>query len=97
MPSIKPWKSGAPLKNPIANSSGQSCWEQCYKRVKEYDEDMCKVLKDEIDKLLIFAGLFSAAVTAFVVESYQWLDGPSDPTPVLLAQLIAIQLNGTSA
>ena len=41
------------------------------------------------------AGLFSAAVTAFVVESYQWLDDSSDETANLLSQLISIQFNGT--
>ncbi|TFK58047.1 hypothetical protein BDN72DRAFT_733261, partial [Pluteus cervinus] len=70
-------------------------WQECYKRVKEYDEDMCESWKDEIDKLLIFAGLFSATVTAFVVESYQWLDTSSDPTSDLLAQLISLQFNNT--
>ncbi|TFK63818.1 hypothetical protein BDN72DRAFT_775447 [Pluteus cervinus] len=81
----------------MPKTTGQSCWEQCYKRVKEYDEDMCKAWKDEIDKLLVFAGLFSAAVTAFVVESYQWLDGSGDQTTNLLSQLISIQLNGTGS
>ncbi|TFK64414.1 hypothetical protein BDN72DRAFT_265676 [Pluteus cervinus] len=89
------WKMGTPLKNPLPKATGESSWEQCYKRVKEYDEDMCKSWKDEIDKLLIFAGLFSAAVTAFVVESYQWLDASSDDTSNLLAQLISIQSNTT--
>ncbi|TFK61998.1 hypothetical protein BDN72DRAFT_964833 [Pluteus cervinus] len=89
------WKMGTPLKNPLPKSTSQSCWEQCYVRVKEHDEDMCKLWKDEIDKLLIFAGLFSAAVTAFVVESYQWLEASSDDTAILLAQLLLIQSNGT--
>ncbi|TFK63053.1 hypothetical protein BDN72DRAFT_803606, partial [Pluteus cervinus] len=56
---------------------------------------MCKAWKDEIENLLIFAGLFSAAVTAFVVESYQWLDVSPDPTAQLLAQLISLQFNTT--
>ncbi|TFK66746.1 hypothetical protein BDN72DRAFT_771583, partial [Pluteus cervinus] len=84
-----------PPRTAIPNTSGKSGWQQCYQRVKEYDDDMCKVWKDEIDKLLIFAGLFSAAVTAFIVESYQWLDTTGDPTSQLLAQFISIQLNTT--
>ncbi|TFK63819.1 hypothetical protein BDN72DRAFT_802919, partial [Pluteus cervinus] len=91
----EPWKIRTPLNNPLPKTTGQSCWEKCYRYVKEYDEDMCKAWKDEIDKLLIFAGLFSAAVTAFVVESYQWLDDSGDETVNLLSQLISIQLNGT--
>uniref|UniRef100_A0A0W0G5R9 DUF6535 domain-containing protein n=1 Tax=Moniliophthora roreri TaxID=221103 RepID=A0A0W0G5R9_MONRR len=41
------------------------------------------------------AGLFSAVVTAFAIESYQWLD--EDPAVTLLTQLISIQANGTQA
>ncbi|TFK67692.1 hypothetical protein BDN72DRAFT_822095 [Pluteus cervinus] len=56
---------------------------------------MCRVWKEEIDKLLIFAGLFSAAVTAFAVESYQWLESPGDINTELLMQLILLQSNST--
>ncbi|TFK60535.1 hypothetical protein BDN72DRAFT_523948 [Pluteus cervinus] len=90
------WKLNAPLKVPLPSETGPSCWEECYKRVAEYDENMCKAWREEIDKLLLFAGLFSAAVTAFVVESYQWLDRSSDPTAELLAQLISLQFNTTT-
>ncbi|KAL0062918.1 hypothetical protein AAF712_010239 [Marasmius tenuissimus] len=42
------------------------------------------------------AGLFSAVVTAFTIESYQWLqEAPEDTTVVLLKQ-ISQQLNGSS-
>ncbi|KAF9467567.1 hypothetical protein BDZ94DRAFT_966564 [Collybia nuda] len=43
------------------------------------DDGMCKGWRDQIDTLIIFAGLFSATVTAFTVESYQWLnETPAD-------------------
>uniref|UniRef100_A0A0W0F4C5 DUF6535 domain-containing protein n=1 Tax=Moniliophthora roreri TaxID=221103 RepID=A0A0W0F4C5_MONRR len=43
--------------------------------------------------VLVFAGLFSAVVTAFLIESYQWLsEDPADTTVALLIQLSA-QLN----
>ncbi|ESK83073.1 hypothetical protein Moror_16929, partial [Moniliophthora roreri MCA 2997] len=52
--------------------------------------------RDDIDTLLVFAGLFSAVVTAFAIESYQWLDvDPADTTVVLLTQMIALQFNGS--
>ncbi|KAF5378741.1 hypothetical protein D9615_007003 [Tricholomella constricta] len=49
---------------------------------------MCDAWREEVDKLLIFAGLFSAAVTAFTIESYQWLtEDPNDLTLHALAQI----------
>uniref|UniRef100_A0A0W0G483 DUF6535 domain-containing protein n=1 Tax=Moniliophthora roreri TaxID=221103 RepID=A0A0W0G483_MONRR len=60
-----------------------------------FDDDMVKNWKEDIDTLLVFAGLFSAVVTAFTIESYQWLvEDPADITVVLLTQ-ISMQLNAS--
>ncbi|EEB99793.1 hypothetical protein MPER_00435, partial [Moniliophthora perniciosa FA553] len=59
---------------------------------------MVKGWRDDIDTLLVFAGLFSAVVTAFAIESYQWLDeDPADTTVALLTQLILVQMHRPSA
>ncbi|EEB99909.1 hypothetical protein MPER_00285, partial [Moniliophthora perniciosa FA553] len=43
------------------------------------------------------AGLFSAVVTAFLIESYQWLsEDPANTTVALLIQISA-QLNGSQS
>ncbi|KAI3605704.1 hypothetical protein WG66_012034 [Moniliophthora roreri] len=56
-------------------------WEKVLKEVARYDEDM--------------AGLFPAAVTAFTIESYQWLkEDPADTTVALLTKLTLAQVNG---
>ncbi|KAJ7600227.1 hypothetical protein C8J56DRAFT_999642 [Mycena floridula] len=56
--------------------------------VNKYDDTMVKDWHNDIDTVLIFAGLFSAVVTAFVIESYQWLsEDPSEKTVRLLSQL----------
>ncbi|KAJ8085463.1 hypothetical protein PM082_004279 [Marasmius tenuissimus] len=69
-------------------------WEAVMKRVDAIDAGMEQGWKEDIDTLLVFAGLFSAVVTAFTVESYQWLsEDPSDQTVLLLTQISA-QLNG---
>uniref|UniRef100_A0A0W0FHX2 DUF6535 domain-containing protein n=1 Tax=Moniliophthora roreri TaxID=221103 RepID=A0A0W0FHX2_MONRR len=71
-------------------------WERMLKEVSRHDEDMVKGWRDDIDTLLVFAGLFSAVVTAFAIESYQWLDkDPADTTVALLTQLISVQINGS--
>uniref|UniRef100_A0A0W0GAW0 DUF6535 domain-containing protein n=1 Tax=Moniliophthora roreri TaxID=221103 RepID=A0A0W0GAW0_MONRR len=73
-------------------------WERMLKEVSRHDEDMVKGWRDDIDTLLVFAGLFSAVVTAFVIESYQWLDeDPADTTVTLLMQLVSVQVNGSQS
>ncbi|KAK7043849.1 hypothetical protein VNI00_008014 [Paramarasmius palmivorus] len=70
--------------------------EAILKAVGRYDEDMVKNWRDDIDTLLVFAGLFSAVVTAFTIESYQWLEeDPADTTVALLMQ-ISMQLNASN-
>ncbi|EEB96472.1 hypothetical protein MPER_04389, partial [Moniliophthora perniciosa FA553] len=67
--------------------------EQLHSQSKKYDEGMVKNWKEDIDTLLVFAGLFSAVVTAFLIEAYQWLsEDPADTTVMLLTQ-ISMQLN----
>ncbi|KAL0061208.1 hypothetical protein AAF712_011967 [Marasmius tenuissimus] len=65
------------------------CWKECLKKVDESDADRCKGWREDIDTLLVFAGLFSAVVTAFTVESYQWLDtDPEDATAEVLIHIM---------
>ncbi|KAI8986683.1 hypothetical protein BD414DRAFT_40168 [Trametes punicea] len=57
---------------------------------------MIQAWKEEIDTLLVFAGLFSAVLTAFNIESYKLLEQqPEDATAAILAQVSA-QLNSLS-
>ncbi|KAI0336714.1 hypothetical protein GY45DRAFT_1315330 [Cubamyces sp. BRFM 1775] len=72
-------------------------WAACAKALREYDEDMIQAWKEEIDTLLVFAGLFSAILTAFNIESYTLLQQqPEDATVAILSQISA-QLNSFSA
>ncbi|TFK44138.1 hypothetical protein BDQ12DRAFT_620017 [Crucibulum laeve] len=88
-PDFVPWRNGDPFQYPIPKDGDP--WETCHKAVKKYDDAMCTAWKDEVQNLLIFAGLFSAVVTAFVVESYKVLADPIDDSTRLLAQ-IAVEL-----
>ncbi|TFK68280.1 hypothetical protein BDN72DRAFT_858511 [Pluteus cervinus] len=89
------WRVGTNFTFPVPKPA-KNPWEACRKLVEDYDDDMCRAWKDEIDKLLIFAGLFSATVTAFAAESYTWLDNPADTNTDLLAQLVRLQLNNSN-
>ncbi|KAI0080991.1 hypothetical protein K474DRAFT_1559085, partial [Panus rudis PR-1116 ss-1] len=63
--------------------------------MKESEAMKIKDVKEDIDTLLTFAGLFSAAVTALIIESYKLLQpDPEDAAVVLLAS-IARQLNSS--
>ncbi|KZV90725.1 hypothetical protein EXIGLDRAFT_616544, partial [Exidia glandulosa HHB12029] len=48
-------------------------WKVYRDEAIQHDDGLLKGWNNTIDILLTFAGLFSAAVTAFVVESYQFL------------------------
>ncbi|KIM35358.1 hypothetical protein M413DRAFT_56484, partial [Hebeloma cylindrosporum] len=50
--------------------------------------------KDEVQNLLIFAGLFSAVITSFVVESSK--DLQPDPNTLLLSQIVTLIGNNTN-
>ncbi|TBU41418.1 hypothetical protein BD309DRAFT_1082092 [Dichomitus squalens] len=73
-----------------------SALEKTAEVVKQYSDEMVKRWKEEIDTLLVYAGLFSAILTAFNVQSYILLQ-PSSPDPTLtVLQQISLQLNSFS-
>ncbi|KAF9261601.1 hypothetical protein L218DRAFT_930842, partial [Marasmius fiardii PR-910] len=70
------WKEGDPYR--FAPRRRGDPWEECLKRVDNYDDEMCRGWKEDTDTLLVFAGLFSVTVSAFTIESYRWLrDDPA--------------------
>ncbi|OSX66531.1 hypothetical protein POSPLADRAFT_1131632 [Postia placenta MAD-698-R-SB12] len=64
-------------------------WEECAREVWDREEALVKKWKDEINTLLTFAGLFSAALTAFNVQYYLALQ-PQSPDPTTQAVLILV-------
>ncbi|KAF9057211.1 hypothetical protein BJ165DRAFT_17356 [Panaeolus papilionaceus] len=63
-------------------------WEKVSRMVKRHDNHMCDAWVEEIQNILIFAGLFSAVVTAFAVETQKLLQpDPSMTSVVLLVQI----------
>ncbi|KAF8155865.1 hypothetical protein B0H34DRAFT_659038, partial [Crassisporium funariophilum] len=84
------WRSGDRYEYPLPQ---RDSWEHCHKLVDEHDSEMCNAWKDEVANLLIFAGLFSAAVTAFIIESYKWLQQDSSSYQARQLSLIYELLN----
>ncbi|KAH9484816.1 hypothetical protein JR316_0001718 [Psilocybe cubensis] len=98
---FRPWRCGDSWKFPVPNPKPNKHWEECHDLVQKYDEDTFKAWKGEVDNLLIFAGLFSATVTSFTIESYRWLvEEPDDQAIQILAhmsmQLKDLQNNSTT-
>ncbi|TFY51955.1 hypothetical protein EVG20_g10767, partial [Dentipellis fragilis] len=76
-------------------------WKVYLDEAKMVDDDMVEAWRDTIDILLVFAGLFSAVVTTFVVQSSQSLQPDySQVSAMLLTELVGLQraaANGISA
>ncbi|ESK96273.1 hypothetical protein Moror_7059 [Moniliophthora roreri MCA 2997] len=71
--------------------------EKLMAEVAKYDGDMVKNWKEDIDTLLVFAGLFFAVVIAFAIEPYQWLsEDPADTTITILTH-VSKQLNASQS
>ncbi|KZO93137.1 hypothetical protein CALVIDRAFT_486484, partial [Calocera viscosa TUFC12733] len=72
-------------------------WRVYNTHAEKYDKEMLETYKDGTDNLLIFAALFSAAVTAFIVLSLPLLQ--ADPSQATLDALttISAQLSAQGA
>ncbi|KAK7685562.1 hypothetical protein QCA50_011429 [Cerrena zonata] len=63
-------------------------WARLSDLIRRYDQRRIHDAKEDIDTLLVFAGLFSAVVTTFIVESYRSLQQqPEDTTNQLLLRI----------
>ncbi|KAI0628057.1 hypothetical protein C8Q77DRAFT_1162530 [Trametes polyzona] len=80
----------------ITSSGPNGAWSNCVKALREHDQHLVQGWKEDVDSLLVFAGLFSAVVTAFNIESYKLLQEDPDETTVALLSQISAQLAGTS-
>ncbi|KAF8155560.1 hypothetical protein B0H34DRAFT_500899 [Crassisporium funariophilum] len=92
---VKPWKCGDPFQYPVPKNGDP--WERSQNMVKDYDENMCNAWNDEVQNLLIFAGLFSAIATAFAIESRKLLQEDPSSTSTLLLIHIANQLAASNS
>ncbi|KAI0091501.1 hypothetical protein BDY19DRAFT_930768 [Irpex rosettiformis] len=69
-------------------------WRKFVQKLKNYDERMVRGWKEDIDTLLVFAGLFSAVLTAFIVDSYKLLQQDLNQATASLMQLVTNHLLG---
>ncbi|KAG6905294.1 hypothetical protein DXG01_003625 [Tephrocybe rancida] len=79
------------------DESAHKFWTIYAKEAEQHDKVLTETWKSDMDSTLIFAGLFSATVTAFIIESYKKLSEDSgDATVSLLKQMLAVQIATSS-
>ncbi|KAJ7435321.1 hypothetical protein FB451DRAFT_1062715 [Mycena latifolia] len=67
-------------------------WAVYVSEAEKYDKALVESWKSDMEGMLIFAGLFSASLTAFLIESYKTLNPDSGDTTVKLLTQISQQL-----
>ncbi|KAF8190574.1 hypothetical protein K438DRAFT_2018507, partial [Mycena galopus ATCC 62051] len=76
-------------------------WTVYVSEAEKYDKSLVESWKSDMEGLLIFAGLFSASLTAFIIESYKTLTPDTgDATVQILTQIsqqLAASTSGTIA
>ncbi|KAJ7460178.1 hypothetical protein FB451DRAFT_1001510, partial [Mycena latifolia] len=76
-------------------------WAVYVSEAEKYDKSLVESWKSDMEGLLIFAGLFSASLTAFIIESYKTLTpGTGDATVQILTQIsqqLAASMSGNIA
>ncbi|KAJ7713013.1 hypothetical protein B0H16DRAFT_551202 [Mycena metata] len=70
------------------DAAASKVWAVYVSEAEKYDRSLVESWKSDMEGMLIFAGLFSASLTAFIIESYKMLVPDSgDSTVQLLAQI----------
>ncbi|KAJ7657221.1 hypothetical protein DFH06DRAFT_1473216 [Mycena polygramma] len=86
--------------NPEHEAAAAKLWAVYVSEAEKYDRGLVESWKSDMEGMLIFAGLFSASLTAFLIESYKTLNTDSgETTALLLAQIsqqLAASANGTA-
>ncbi|KAL1699136.1 hypothetical protein EV121DRAFT_216833, partial [Schizophyllum commune] len=85
-------------EDPYGAEAGENArvW-RVYHPSGDFDDDMIRGFKDMLDVHLIFAALFSAVVTTFVVQTSQALQPDyGQITVMLLLELVALQRSNSS-
>ncbi|KAJ7696953.1 hypothetical protein B0H17DRAFT_928705, partial [Mycena rosella] len=72
-------------------------WSIYIGEAERYDSALVKSWKADMEGMLIFSGLFSASLTAFIIESYKTLQPDSGALTVTTLSLISRQLVATAA
>ncbi|KAJ6488753.1 hypothetical protein C8R45DRAFT_247247 [Mycena sanguinolenta] len=76
--------------------AGAKLWSFYVSEAEKYDKALVAGWRSDMDGLLIFAGLFSASLTAFLIESYKTLSPDQGAVTIAILAQISNQLQGGS-
>ncbi|KAJ7840146.1 hypothetical protein B0H13DRAFT_2677043 [Mycena leptocephala] len=77
--------------NPGDEAAASQLWAVYVSEAEKYDKSLVESWKSDMEGMLIFAGLFSASLTAFIIESYKTLIPDSGDSTVRLLSKISQQ------
>ncbi|KAJ6544173.1 hypothetical protein B0H19DRAFT_1034526 [Mycena capillaripes] len=78
--------------DPSEEAAAAKLWALYVSEAAKYDKALVESWKSDMEGMLIFAGLFSASLTAFIIESYKTLRPDSGDSTVQLLTQISLQL-----
>ncbi|KAK6977350.1 hypothetical protein R3P38DRAFT_3295472 [Favolaschia claudopus] len=76
------------------DEAGAKIWSVYISEADKYDKALVESWKSDMNGMLIFAGLFSAILSAFLIKSYKSLTPDSEDRMATLLGQISIQLSG---
>uniref|UniRef100_A0A4Y9YJD7 DUF6535 domain-containing protein n=1 Tax=Dentipellis fragilis TaxID=205917 RepID=A0A4Y9YJD7_9AGAM len=85
-------RSGRDRAGQAQTGSSTKIWSIYLSHAEKYDKALVESWKGDMDGILIFSGLFSAVVSAFVVDSYKSLQPDPSETTALVLGTISQQL-----
>ncbi|KAJ7218996.1 hypothetical protein C8J57DRAFT_1149196, partial [Mycena rebaudengoi] len=80
--------------DPSHEAATAKLWTVYISEAEKYDKGLVASWRSDMDGMLIFAGLFSASLTAFIIESYKKLSPDTGEVAVALLAQISDQLAG---
>ncbi|KAF8205826.1 hypothetical protein K438DRAFT_1669515, partial [Mycena galopus ATCC 62051] len=88
--------SSASHLHALTEDSSAKFWSVYISEAERYDSGLVESWKADMEGMLIFSGLFSSSLTAFIIESYQNLVPDTSSTTVTgISQQLSAQLNGS--
>ncbi|KAF5364748.1 hypothetical protein D9758_009306 [Tetrapyrgos nigripes] len=85
---VKEEDLNVPFKPSADDESCSKLWSIYIDEAQRYDEKLLQGWKEDMAGMLLFSALYSASLTAFIIESYKTLqDDPAQNTVALLKQI----------
>ncbi|KAJ7840143.1 hypothetical protein B0H13DRAFT_151954, partial [Mycena leptocephala] len=82
--------------DPSNEAAASKLWAAYVSEAEKYDKSLVESWRSDMEGMLIFAGLFSASLTAFIIESYKTLIPDSGNSTVQLLAQISQQLQAAA-